>query len=74
VWATLPIMAAEAAHHAGAPRGTSYARDTLSLLWRIFLGNAAVLGIAVAVLVLTPVTVSFRLPGVSCSSWPRDSS
>jgi two-component system sensor histidine kinase UhpB len=63
VWATLPIMAAEAAHHAGARRGTSYARATLSLLWRIFLGNAAVLGIAVAVLVLTPVTVSFPAAG-----------
>ena len=31
----------------------------MSLLWRIFLGNALVLGMATTVLVLTPVTVSF---------------
>jgi two-component system sensor histidine kinase UhpB len=31
----------------------------VSLLWRIFLGNALVLGMATTVLVLTPVTVSF---------------
>jgi two-component system sensor histidine kinase UhpB len=29
------------------------------LLWRIFLGNAIVLGVATTALVLTPVTVSF---------------
>ena len=31
----------------------------MSLLWRIFLGNAAVLGCATTALVLTPLTVSF---------------
>ena len=31
----------------------------MSLLWRIFLGNALVLGVATTVLVLTPATVSF---------------
>jgi two-component system sensor histidine kinase UhpB len=31
----------------------------VSLLWRIFLGNALVLGVATTALVLTPVTVSF---------------
>jgi two-component system sensor histidine kinase UhpB len=31
----------------------------VSLLWRIFLGNAVVLGVATTVLVLTPATVSF---------------
>ena len=31
----------------------------MSLLWRIFLGNALVLGVATTALVLTPVTVSF---------------
>ena len=31
----------------------------MPLLWRIFLGNAVVLGVATLALVLTPVTVSF---------------
>ena len=33
----------------------------MSLLWRVFLGNAAVLGVATLALVLSPATVSFPL-------------
>lgn len=39
-------------------RGVSFDRG-VPLLWRIFVGNAIVLGIATSALVLTPVTVSF---------------
>ena len=39
-------------------RGVSFGRG-VPLLWRIFVGNAIVLGVATLALVLTPVTVSF---------------
>ena len=43
-----------------APRAAAYPADhAVPLLWRIFVGNAIVLGVATTVLVLTPVTVSF---------------
>ena len=46
----------------GVPQPTARDRrrcGRVPLLWRIFLGNAVVLGVATTALVLTPVTVSF---------------
>jgi two-component system sensor histidine kinase UhpB len=44
----------------GSAAGPAYpGQQAVPLLWRIFVGNAAVLGVATLALVLTPVTVSF---------------